>query len=389
MHHPDYNIAIAHFLGSKLYNLYKIKILKASKKIKKLITFETMLDAYCKYFSICLQAINYTGVGVIEIDTFKCLSSPSYLLIAYNLLRNVKASPGVDEISVKNVTLAAIINLSKLLQSGSYKPKPTKRIFIKKSNGKMRPLGIPSAIDKVVQKGMLMLLEPFFEKVFLNCSHGFRKNRSCHSALNQIYHEWRGIRWFIECDFEGCFDNVSHPILLNIFSQHIKDRKISMLILKFLKGGFIDFSNLVNSRLELNKGTPQGGILSPLLCNILLHQFDMDMLKYINSLPKYDSKKNPLSEGYKISRRSTNTPWEGVYKDIKKLVHPSVSKKVVDKAMRTIRKRDASARGVHYRAPDPGNVKIQYVRYADDFIIGLISNKKFGIQMLRIIAFLA
>lgn len=230
------------------------------------------------------------------------------MLIAYNLLKKSKDGSGIDSVNVTGVTLPAIINLSNSLSAGDYKPKPIKRIFIKKSNGKMRPLGIASAIDKIVQKAILLLIEPIFEQVFLDCSHGFRKNRSCHSALSNMYHTWRGVRWFIECDFVGCFDKISHPILLEIFNKYINDRWLSMLLLRFLKAGYIDFSNLINSRLNSDEGVPQGALLSPLLCNILLHKFDLDILKIINNYPKYDHRKNPISEGYKISRRFTNTP---------------------------------------------------------------------------------
>jgi len=229
------------------------------------------------------------------------LSCPSYLLIAYNLLKKSKDGSGVDSVNVTGVTLPAIINLSNSLSAGNYKPKPTKRLFIKKSNGKMRPLGIASALDKVVQKAILLLIEPIFEKVFLDCSHGFRKNRSCHSALSNMYHSWRGVRWFIECDFVGCFDKISHPILLEIFNKYINDRLLSMLLLRFLKAGYIDFSNLNNSKLNSDEGVPQGAFLSPLLCNILLHKFDLDILQIINNYPKYDPKKTLYLKGIKLA----------------------------------------------------------------------------------------
>jgi retron-type reverse transcriptase len=100
-----------------------------------------------------------------------------------------KPSGGIDDIPIGNVTLASLISLSKDLKNKSYKPRPTKRIFIPKANGKMRPLGIASSRDKIVQHAMKVVLDPLFERIYLDSSHGFRSKRSCHTALNTMYHQ--------------------------------------------------------------------------------------------------------------------------------------------------------------------------------------------------------
>lgn len=124
---------------------------------------------------------------------------------------------------------------------------------------------------------------------------------------------------------------------MEVFNEHINDRWLSLLVLRFLKAGYIDFKNLNNSKLTSDEGEPQSALLSPLLCNILLHKFDQNILKVIKGFPRHDKKKNSTSEGYKMSRRSTNIPWEEVYKETKSFVYPVVSKKLVDKTLRTIR----------------------------------------------------
>jgi retron-type reverse transcriptase len=120
---------------------------------------------------------------------FKNLTDPCYLLIAYSSLKNKKGYGGVDDIPINNVTLAGIIGLAEKLRNKSYKPKPTKRVFIPKADGKMRPLGIASSEDKIVQQGIKLILDEIYEPKFLNCSFGFRPKRSCHSALEHLYYK--------------------------------------------------------------------------------------------------------------------------------------------------------------------------------------------------------
>jgi len=219
----DSNYARSVKAGLKLFNLLKKKINKASKKVQKTFTLNNLSMAYFDLFSIIEIASSYTKkVGSLELPVYQNLCNPCILLIAYSGLKNKKAT-GVDDIPIENVTLASILSLSLELRYKKYSPKPTKRIFIPKSNGKMRPLGISSSKDKIVQKALLLMLEPVFENVFLNSSHGFRKNRSCHTALKEIYYKWRGIKWFIECDFTQCFDNISHSTVLSIFNEYVND----------------------------------------------------------------------------------------------------------------------------------------------------------------------
>jgi group II intron reverse transcriptase/maturase len=378
----DPNNAWAYNDALKLFNLYEKRIGKASKKVQTVFTAINFLLAYMNLYRLTELARNYDHrAGAIKLPLYQNLCDPCILLIAYSALKGKKAG-GVDDIPVENVTLSAILSLSVELRSNKYSPSPTKRIFIPKANGKMRPLGIPSSKDKILQKSLLIFLEPLFENVFLDSSHGFRPRRSCHTALKDIYFRWRGIKWFIECDFVSCFDRINHPVSLSIFNRHIDDYSTSNLVNRFLKKGYVHFGNLCDSQLELKIGTPQGSIISPLICNILLHDLDCFVEEYIKKHSNYDSRKKVISEKYNETKRYMKTDWEPIWEGIRSLVHKDVSGKHIRAALREIRKLDAAARGIRYYQEDKDAIRIRYIRYADDFILGLISDKKFALQTI-------
>jgi RNA-directed DNA polymerase len=162
-----------------------------------------------------------------------------------------------------------LANLVKRMQAKQYKPQPAKRVYIPKNEHEKRPLGLPSLEDKIVQKGISRILEAIYEQDFLDCSYGFRPGRSCHDALrtvDQIIMK-RPVRYVIEADIKGFFDNVSHDWLLKMLQVRIKDPSLLLLIRRFLKAGYIAEGRLVKTE----QGTPQGGNLSPMLANIFLH----------------------------------------------------------------------------------------------------------------------
>ena len=162
-----------------------------------------------------------------------------------------------------------LANLVKRMKAKQYKPQPAKRAYIPKNEHEKRPLGLPSLEDKIVQKGISRILEAIYEQDFLDCSYGFRPGRSCHDALrtvDQIIMK-RPVRYVIEADIKGFFDNVSHEWLLKMLEVRIKDPSLLLLIRRFLKAGYIEEGMLVKTE----QGTPQGGNLSPMLANIFLH----------------------------------------------------------------------------------------------------------------------
>jgi retron-type reverse transcriptase len=156
-----------------------------------------------------------------------------------------------------------------------------------------------------------------------------------------------------------------------------------------LKKGYIYFGNFNDSQLELKIGTPQGSIISPLICNILLHEFDLFFEKYCTKFSNFNISKKKVSEQYNESRRYKNTSWQPVWDTMRKLTDKKVSGTKIRAALRTVRKLDAAARGIRYYQENLDMVKVQYIRYADDFIVGTISDKKFAYKTLCTISLIS
>jgi RNA-directed DNA polymerase len=207
----------------------------------------------------------------VQFTSLAHLLNKKFLRECYLELGRDRAS-GIDGVSWQaygenlNENLA---NLVMRMKAKQYRPKPAKRVYIPKNEHEKRPLGLPSLEDKVVQKGISRILEAIYEEDFLDCSYGFRPNRSCHDvlqAVDQIIMK-RPVEYVIEADIKGFFDNVSHDWLLKMLEVRIKDPSFLMLIRRFLKAGYIEEGRLVKTK----QGTPQGGNLSPMLANIFLH----------------------------------------------------------------------------------------------------------------------
>ncbi|SDH75969.1 reverse transcriptase domain-containing protein [Mucilaginibacter sp. P25] len=186
-------------------------------------------------------------------------------------------TPGTDGTTIDSMSLTRIDKLIGALKDETYQPQPAKRVYIPKKNGKKRPLGIPSVDDKLVQEVIRMLLEAIFEGQFENGSHGFRPSRSCHTALMQVQNRFTGAKWFIEGDIKGFFDNIQHNVLIEVLRKRISDERFLRLIRKFLNAGYIEDWTFHKTF----SGTPQGGLISPILANIYLDQLDKYIEQYI------------------------------------------------------------------------------------------------------------
>ena len=173
---------------------------------------------------------------------YRYLLRPDIYFVAYkNLYANSGAeTKGVNEDTADGFSEAKIDSIIKALADETYQPMPVKRVYIQKKNNrkKLRPLGIPTFTDKLVQEVLRMILEAVYEPIFLDVSHGFRPKRSCHTALKQLRREFNGTRWFVEGDIKGCFDNIDHAVLVGLLNNKIKDARITKLIYKFLKAGY-------------------------------------------------------------------------------------------------------------------------------------------------------
>jgi len=216
------------------------------------------------------------------------LLNEEYLQECYGELKKGKA-PGIDKRTKESYTDEEIEQVIKetvhKMKIKRYRPKPVKRVLIEKLSGKLRPLGIPTVIDKIVQQGIKKILEAIYEPIFLDMSYGFRPNRNCHQALKAVHKMvmTKPINWIIDVDIKGFFDNVDHHWMIECLNQKIADPNFRSIIIKFLKAGVIEEGKYQKTK----KGTPQGGVLSPVLANIYLHYvldiwFERELKKKIN-----------------------------------------------------------------------------------------------------------
>jgi group II intron reverse transcriptase/maturase len=190
---------------------------------------------------------------------YRYLQRPDIYFLAYkNLYANSgAATPGVDNDTADGFSEEKIELIIQSLTDGTYTPKPVRRTYIaKKQSNKLRPLGLPTFTDKLVQEVIKMILEAIYEPTFCDTSHGFRPNRSCHTALGMVSKGFNGVKWFVEGDIKGCFDNINHNVLAELIGKKIKDARFNQLIRKFLKAGYMEDWRYHSTY----SGTPQGGL---------------------------------------------------------------------------------------------------------------------------------
>jgi group II intron reverse transcriptase/maturase len=217
-------------------------------------------------------------------DLYKPLYDKDWLWLAHDHVKQNAGSitAGCDGINMRIFDEKLEENLQNIieeLKSETFKPYPVRRVYIPKSNGKFRPLGIPSIKDRIVQEALRMILEPIYEAGFSQYSFGFRPNRCTTDAIKCITWstaEWKKFFWIIEGDISSYFDTINHRKLYKILKRRIEDKRTLRLIWKFLRAGVMEKKLFQDTK----SGTPQGGIISPLLANIYLHELDCYMKKY-------------------------------------------------------------------------------------------------------------
>jgi group II intron reverse transcriptase/maturase len=279
----------------------------------------------------------------------------------YSKVGNMTA--GVDGKTIDGMSISRIKQLIDALKNETYQPAPSRRIYIPKKNGKKRPLGIPSFIDKLLQEVIRMMFEAIYEASFENSSHGFRLVRSCHTALTKVQKSFTGVKWFIEGDIKGFFDNINHEILINILKERITDDRFIRLIRKFLNAGYLE--DWVYNKTY--SGTPQGGIISPILANIYLDKLDKYIKNYVNQFDKGKFRKpNPdirklVTKKYRLSQKLKVEKDETVRQQLKSQIKGIIKERQLYPPMNNM---------------DKGIRKLKYVRYADDFLIGIIGSKE-------------
>uniref|UniRef100_UPI001E41913A group II intron reverse transcriptase/maturase n=1 Tax=Aerococcus tenax TaxID=3078812 RepID=UPI001E41913A len=200
------------------------------------------------------------------------------LIRAAQSVRKNKGAAGIDGVSAKDAEAEVrkyLKPLQQKLMNATYKPQPVKRVEIPKANGGVRRLGIPVVRDRIVQQAIRQVIKPIIDPQLSPYSHGFRKGKSAHSALKQCvdYYE-TGYKVVVDCDLKNCFDNFNQDKMIHYLEQMVKDPAISRILRRFMSAGVID---LMGQFIDSHTGTPQGGVISPLLCNVYLNELDREL----------------------------------------------------------------------------------------------------------------
>jgi group II intron reverse transcriptase/maturase len=276
-----------------------------------------------------------------------------YLLAYGNIYANQGAmTPGATDETVDGLSEEKIDAIIEAMRHERYRFTPTRRVFIPKRNGKMRPLGLPSWSDKLVGEVVRLLLEAYYEPTFSGRSHGFRRKRGCHTALREVEHTWTGTVWFIEGDVADCFGSMDHDIMIKILAEKLHDNRFLRLVRHMLKAGYLeDWEHH-----DTLSGVPQGGVVSPVLSNIYLNKLDQFVEETL--VPQYTRglrrRRNPEYSRVKRQRQDARSSGD------------RATARELTKQLRALPSGDPL---------DPGYRRLRYCRYADDHILGFIGPK--------------
>lgn len=301
---------------------------------------------------------------------YRILFNEELFYVAYQKIASNGGSTtkGSDGRSIDEMSLARIETLIASLKDESYQPHPSRRVHIPKKNGKTRPLGIPAFEDKLVQEVVRMILEAIYEGHFETTSHGFRPKRSCHTALLHIQKTFSGAKWFIKGDIKGFFDNIDHDVLVGILRERISDDRFIRLIRKFLKAGYVEDWTFHNTY----SGMPQGGIVSPILANIYLDKLDKYVKEYIRHFDM-GTKRRPGKESNDLANERKRT-----VRKLKKIKDGTEKAALVARLKAIEQERAAFPSGDEM---DGSYRRLKYIRYADDFILGVIGSKEDALRI--------
>ncbi|MCI5108935.1 MAG: reverse transcriptase domain-containing protein [Marivita sp.] len=287
-------------------------------------------------------------------DLYRLMYMEELYIIAYEKIKSEPGNmtAGADNKTIDGFSMSTINNTIRKMKDQSFDFTRARRMHIPKANGKTRPLGIPSPKDKIVQEVIRMILECIYDgstPTFSERSHGFRDGRGTHSCL-QVVRSWNAVSWFIEGDIKGCFDNVDHHVLMDILKRRIKDQRFLDLIWKTLRAGYMEGNIHHNSII----GTPQGSIVSPILANIYLHEFDMWVEDWIANHEKSQRKRTNPEYTYYVKELNR-------IKNGKKRVSPERYAELVKGKLHT----------PSLMHNDPEHIRVVYVRYADDWLTAI------------------
>ena len=302
-----------------------------------------------------LNVIRERGERGLPLENiYRLLYNRNLYLRAYGRLYSNQGAmtKGTTAETVDGMSLAKIDRIIDEIRYERFRWTPVRRVNIPKPNGKTRPLGIPTWTDKLLQEVIRMILEAYYEPQFSDHSHGFRPNRGCHTALSEVVNLWDGTRWFVEGDIKGCFDNIDHEVLLAVLGEKLHDNRLLRLLKYLLKAGYMEDWKYGRTL----SGTPQGGVVSPILANIYLDRLD----KYVETML--------IPANTQGTARRRNPAWNALRSRM--VYHRKVGNYSLATALRQEMQQLPS--GDPY---DPGYRRLRYVRYADDFVLGFIGPK--------------
>jgi group II intron reverse transcriptase/maturase len=327
--------------------------------------FQNLSDSY---YSTGVQKITKPEIKRELSVAIECSYKQLFDINIYkSAYQKLKSNPGnltegTDNETLDGISLEWAQDVINQMKDRNFQFKPYLRVYIPKKNsiGKLRPLGIPSPRDKIIQQAIRMILESIYEPLFLNTSHGFRPNRSTTTAVFEIT-KWTGITWMIEGDIKGYFDNIDHHILASLLKKQIKDTNLMDLYWKLVNAGYVNDGKFTRT----NLGVPQGGVLSPLLSNIYLHEFDIFMNSLIEKYSNWDKRVSKANPTYIRQRK--------IISRLEEIEDPEeATKKVLLDLKASFIKTPSVIRD------DSTATRLYYNRYADDWVVGISGSLNFA-----------
>ena len=349
----------------------RVNMMLQKLKPGRLATFDDYLNnGDKKEMDKVLSLYKSTQEGYKFKRLYRNLYNTGFYLLAYQKIAASQGSmtPGADGKTPDNMSMDRINSIIGRLKDHSYQPDPARRTYItKKNSNKKRPLGIPSADDRLVQEVIRMTLEAIYEPAFSPYSHGFRLNRSCHTALLEVQTVFHSVKWVVEGDIKVCFDSFDHHVLVNIPRERIADGQFISLMWKFLKAGYMEQWGYYTT----HSGAPQGSGMSPVLANIYMSKLDSFIEDYKMKFNIWNGYRKPGAEYQKIHRKYLY--WKQRYRDLREMGRLEESEEALN-TMKEVRKIMFQTSG--HDPSDTEHKSLQYNRYADDFIIGIIGSKQ-------------
>jgi group II intron reverse transcriptase/maturase len=325
---------------------------------------------------IAINKLSQKDSKWIHKDIFRILKKDEIWITAYEKLKSNKGAltARITPETIDGMSLERLKRLQNQVCLEKYKFKNVKLTYIPRPDGRKRPLGLPTANDKIVQEVIRMILEAIYEPIFSELSFAFRSGLGCHDALYHVEQRFRWVDYVIESDIEQAYPTIDHHILINILKKRINDPRFIRLVWKLLGCGVLDEERIMWSK----KCVPQGSIISPILANIYYHELDEYVLKLKNQYEtNVKNNKGLKNKAYKSFEYKINK----VYKEMIKFDPQSSERQNLAKQLKKLRTERLKVKGLKAKI-----IRIEYVRYADDWIIGVLGSRKLASNIKDLIS---